>query len=113
MTGGSICVYSSRSLQICPLINRNHSGSWYTVGDCERRSPPVSALLRGARCLRGAPPPPRGTLLKRQVSSPLSISSHSGRRRRQWRCDQSRQEELAQHDQGRAEQFLTSIFLTG
>ena len=24
---GPICMYSSRSLQICPLINRNHSGS--------------------------------------------------------------------------------------
>ena len=27
MVGGSICMYSSRSLQICPLINRDHSGS--------------------------------------------------------------------------------------
>ena len=27
MVRGSICVYSSRSLQICPLTNRNHSGS--------------------------------------------------------------------------------------
>ena len=27
MIRGSICMYSSRSLRICPLINRNHSGS--------------------------------------------------------------------------------------
>ena len=31
------------------------------MSEYERRGP-VSALLRGARCLRGPPPPPRGRL---------------------------------------------------
>ena len=52
-------MYSSRSLQICPL------------SDTERLSP-VSALRRGARCLRGPPRPPRvraqaSALLRRGV----------------------------------------------
>ena len=56
MVGGSICVYSSRSLQICPLINRDHSGSCGSMSEYESRGP-VSALLRGARCGPGAPAP--------------------------------------------------------
>ena len=46
---------------------------------------PVSALLRGARCLRGPPPPPRGVVLEqpggrrshldRQLVEPLGKGS--------------------------------------
>ena len=53
-------MYSSRSFQICPLINPDYSGSRCSELDCERRSP-VSALLRGAQVPPGAPAPPLRT----------------------------------------------------
>ena len=75
MVGGSICVYSSRSLQICPLINRDHSGSCGSMSEYESRGP-VSALLRGARCGPGGPAPPQR--VHRRQSRALSVTSRAG-----------------------------------
>ena len=53
MVRGSICMYSSRSLQICPLVRViiREVGS---MSEYERRGL-VFALRRGARCASGGP----------------------------------------------------------
>ena len=83
MVGGSVCMYSSRSLQTYPLLDRGRvrDREVGSMSEYERRGP-VSALLCGARCLRGPPPPPRGRLRHTEKLPICGGSTFYGLRRR-------------------------------
>ena len=75
MIGGSTCMYSSRSLQICPLLNRTHSGKSVLIEtniEVRAGAPFHRAALRerrGARCGcgPGAPAPPQSDRRTRRL----------------------------------------------
>ena len=68
MVGGSICVYSSRSLQICPLINRNHSES--RCSERLRAPEPRFRTLRRGACRPAGEAAVRAAGSERRVAAP-------------------------------------------